>query len=80
MARRTRVEPSPLAALTPRELDVLREMAQGKSNAGIAGSLYLSESAIEKHARSIFDKLGLLAEPSLHRRVVAVVTFLRDTP
>ena len=78
--RRTRAEASPVADLTPRELDVLREMAQGKSNAGIGASLFLSESAIEKHARSIFDKLGLSAEPSVHRRVAAVVTYLRDGP
>ena len=80
VARRTRDVASPLAELTPRERDVLREMAEGRSNAGIAASLYLSESAIEKHARAIFDKLGLVAEPALHRRVAAVVTYLRDSP
>ena len=78
VGRRARVAESPLASLTPRELDVLREMAQGKSNAGIAGTLFLSESAIEKHVNAIFGKLGLAAEPALHRRVAAVVTFLRD--
>jgi DNA-binding NarL/FixJ family response regulator len=78
VARRRRAEESPLADLTPRELDVLRKMAEGKSNAGIGAELFLSESAIEKHARAIFDKLGLSAEPSVHRRVAAVVTFLRD--
>ncbi|HEV2815212.1 MAG TPA: response regulator transcription factor [Solirubrobacteraceae bacterium] len=78
VARRTRSEASPGADLTGRELDVLREMAQGKSNAGIGASLFLSESAIEKHVRSIFDKLGLSAEPTVHRRVAAVVTYLRD--
>ena len=78
VARRTRSESSPGGDLTGRELDVLREMAQGKSNAGIGASLFLSESAIEKHVRSIFDKLGLSAEPTVHRRVAAVVTYLRD--
>lgn len=78
VARRTRSDASPAADLTPRELDVLREMAQGRSNAGIGASLFLSESAIEKHVRSIFDKLGLSSEPSVHRRVAAVVTYLRD--
>jgi len=53
-------------------------MAQGKANAGIAQALYLSESAIEKHVNSIFAKLGLSQEPQLHRRVAAVLTYLRD--
>jgi DNA-binding NarL/FixJ family response regulator len=78
VSRRTRLVESPVADLTPRELDVLREMAQGKSNAGIGEALFLSASAIEKHVNSIFGKLGLAAEPQVHRRVAAVVTFLRD--
>jgi DNA-binding NarL/FixJ family response regulator len=78
VSRRTRLAESPVAGLTPRELDVLREMAQGKSNAGIGDALFLSGSAIEKHVNSIFAKLGLTAEPQIHRRVAAVVTFLRD--
>lgn len=76
--RRTRLSESPIAELTARELDVLRELAQGKSNAGIASALVLSSSAIEKHVASIFAKLGLGAEPSVHRRVLAALTFLRD--
>ena len=79
VARRTRAADSPVADLTPRDLDVLREMAQGRSNSGIGRALSLSESAIEKHVASIFGKLGLAAEPEVHRRVSAVVTYLRDT-
>jgi DNA-binding NarL/FixJ family response regulator len=55
--------------LTPRERDVLAEMAEGKSNRGIAASLYVSEAAVEKHVRSIFRKLGLGPTPLEHRRV-----------
>lgn len=76
VARRTRTTDSPLARLTPRELDVLREMAQGKTNSGIESALHLSASTVEKHVNSIFTKLGLDHEP-IHRRVSAVLTFLR---
>jgi len=68
---------SPLRHLTPRERDVLREMAQGKNNEGIAAALYLSESAVEKHVSSIFLKLELAEQPNISRRVAAVVTFLQ---
>jgi DNA-binding NarL/FixJ family response regulator len=78
VASRARIADSPVSRLTPRELDVLREMAQGKGNTGIAEALVLSESAIEKHVNSIFAKLGLWQEPQLHRRVAAVLTYLRD--
>ncbi len=67
---------STLGQLTRRELEVLREMAQGKSNAGIARGLFLSESAIEKYINSIFAKLGIGKEPETHRRVAAVLAFL----
>jgi DNA-binding NarL/FixJ family response regulator len=68
-----------LAGLTEREHDVLTEMAQGKSNAGIADALVISESAVEKHINSIFMKLELeLADVSVNRRVAAVLTFLRS--
>ena len=77
VARRTRNRRSPLSALTGRELDVLREMAQGKTNTGIERSLHLSASTVEKHINSIFGKLGL-GESPVHRRVAAVLTFLRD--
>jgi len=76
--RRRMADASPLADLTPRELDVLREMAQGRSNAAIAEALSLSESSIEKHSNVIFSKLGLTEEPQVHRRVAAVVAFLRE--
>ena len=79
VARRTRQDASPLADLTPRERDVLRAMAEGRSNAGIGEALHLSASAIEKHVNAIFAKLGLAAEPQVHRRVAAVVQYLRDT-
>ena len=69
---------SPLSALTDRERDVLEQMAQGATNAAIAARLHLSESSIEKYATSIFAKLHLTDEPQVHRRVAAVLTFLRD--
>ncbi|WP_246632260.1 response regulator transcription factor [Pseudonocardia nigra] len=75
---RTRAPRSPLSRLTPRELEVLGQMAQGRANPGIAKALALSESAVEKHVGTIFHKLGLVAEPELHRRVAAVLVFLRD--
>ncbi len=75
---RARLRASALKNLTPRELDVLREMAQGRGNAGIAAHLYLSESSVEKHVNAIFTKLGLTSEQKTHRRVTAVLTFLRD--
>jgi DNA-binding NarL/FixJ family response regulator len=69
----------PLDTLTPRERDVLGEMAEGKSNRGIAESLVVTEAAVEKHVRSIFQKLGLAPTPQEHRRVLAVLTFLRGS-
>jgi DNA-binding NarL/FixJ family response regulator len=78
VASRVRLEGSAVSRLTPRELDVLRQMAQGKTNPAIAASLVLSESAIEKNVNSIFSKLGLSQEAQVHRRVAAVLTYLRD--
>lgn len=69
---------SPLARLTAREREVLAEIAQGKNNAGIAQSLFLTERAIEKHINSIFSKLGLSEQPNTHRRVRAVLLFLKE--
>jgi DNA-binding NarL/FixJ family response regulator len=69
---------SELDALTPRELEVLGEMAQGKNNASIAAALVLSERAIEKHTNSIFSKLGLSEERDLNRRVSAVLVYLQN--
>ena len=71
-------EQSQLRYLTDRERDVLGQMAQGRTNAAIAEQLSLSESSIEKYATSIFAKLGLRDEPQTHRRVAAVLAFLRD--
>ena len=70
---------SPLRALTPREVEVLAEMAQGKNNAAVAAALVLSERAVEKHINSIFFKLGLSEETDVHRRVKAVLLFLAAT-
>ena len=77
VASRTRLADSALRWLTPRELDVVREMARGRANPGIATALVLSESAVEKHVSSIFAKLGLGPEPTQDRRVTAVLTFLQ---
>jgi DNA-binding NarL/FixJ family response regulator len=67
---------SDLDRLTPREGEILGEMAQGKSNAAIAASLVLSERAVEKHTNSIFSKLGLSEERDVNRRVKAVLLYL----
>ena len=69
---------SPLNELTPRERDVLREMAEGKNNAAIAGALFLTERSVEKVIHSIFLKLGLTWEPAVHKRVKAVILYLAE--
>ena len=69
---------SRLSALTPRESEVLAEMARGGSNAAIAGALFLSERAVEKHTNAIFAKLGLSEERDLNRRVSAVLLYLSE--
>jgi DNA-binding NarL/FixJ family response regulator len=74
-----RREGRPLDRLSPREQDVLAAMAEGKSNRGIAESLFVSQAAVEKHITSIFDKLELEQGGSEHRRVLAVLSYLRDT-
>jgi DNA-binding NarL/FixJ family response regulator len=73
-----RAAAGPLSALTPRELAVLAAMAEGKSNSGIADSLYISLAAVEKHVTSIFRKLGIASASSEHRRVHAVLAYLRQ--
>ena len=73
-----RSQQSPLAQLTPRELQVLSAMAEGKSNMGIAEELFVTEAAIEKHVTSIFQKLGLGPDMSGHRRVLAVLSYVRS--
>ncbi|MGZ4501478.1 MAG: response regulator transcription factor [Nocardioidaceae bacterium] len=69
---------SPLRSLSAREIDVLREMAEGRTNAAIGARLHLSESAIEKYINAIFTKLALGDEPGVSRRVAAVLAYLRD--
>jgi DNA-binding NarL/FixJ family response regulator len=76
LARRRRDDP--LETLTPREREVLGLMAEGRSNAHIARSLVVTDGAVEKHVRNIFGKLGLPASDSNHRRVLAVLAYLRD--
>jgi DNA-binding NarL/FixJ family response regulator len=78
VAEKSRVEASPLNQLTPRERDVLREMAEGKNNAAIAQSLFLTERSIEKVIHSIFLKLGLAWETAVHKRVKAVILYLAE--
>jgi DNA-binding NarL/FixJ family response regulator len=78
LGRRARSEA--LRALTPRELAVLAAMAEGKSNSGIAETLYISLAAVEKHVTSIFRKLGIASVSSEHRRVHAVLAYLRQRP
>jgi DNA-binding NarL/FixJ family response regulator len=79
VARDARAEDSPLNELTPREHDVLREMAEGKNNAAIAEALVLTERSVEKVIHSIFLKLGLTWEPAVHKRVKAVVLYLGES-
>ena len=67
----------PLAALTPREREVLELMAEGRSNNAIAEQMVVTERAVEKHVTSIFGKLGLSPAAEDHRRVLAVLTFLK---
>jgi DNA-binding NarL/FixJ family response regulator len=68
----------PLDELTPREREVLAQLAQGKSNTGIAQALVVTNAAVEKHVTTIFQKLGLDTSPTEHRRVLAALVYLRD--
>ena len=74
----TRSTEQPIDQLTPREREVLGEIAQGKSNAAVAAALVLSERAVEKHINSIFSKLHLTEEPDVNRRVAAVLMYLTE--
>ncbi len=76
LGRRRREDP--LADLTPREREVLHSMAEGRSNQAIADQLVVTERAVEKHVTSIFSKMGLAPAPEDHRRVLAVLTYLRS--
>jgi DNA-binding NarL/FixJ family response regulator len=75
LGRRRREDP--LEELTPREREVLELMAEGRTNQAIADQLVVTERAVEKHVTSIFGKLGLATSPQDHRRVLAVLTYLR---
>ncbi len=79
VAAKDRMAHSPLAQLTEREREVLGHMAQGQNNAAIAKSLFLTERAVEKHINSLFHKLSLSEEVDVHRRVMAVLAFLRES-
>ena len=79
VAETARDEESPLGQLTPRERDVLREMAEGKNNAAIAEALVLTERSVQKVIHSIFLKLGLTWEPAVHKRVKAVILYLAES-
>ena len=76
VASRRRDAASPIAQLTPRELDVLSAMAEGATNAAIAQQLFLSVRVVEKHINAVFSKLGLAMQPDVHRRVRAVLIYL----
>jgi DNA-binding NarL/FixJ family response regulator len=78
VAARTRFSASPLRALSPREVDVLSAMAQGRSNDAIASTLFISVRVVEKHISAIFAKLGLTEEGDVHRRVKAVLIYLSE--
>ncbi len=74
---RRRATKSPIDDLTEREKTVLEEMAEGRSNQAIAERMFLSDRAVERHVSAIFSKLSLPATPESHRRVLAVLTYLR---
>ncbi len=78
VAENTRVAASPIHGLTARERDVLREMAEGKNNAAIAQTLFLTERSVENVIHSVFQKLGIGFEPSVHKRVKAVILYLSE--
>ena len=73
-----RARENTLAELTPRERQVLAAMAEGKSNGGIAEELVVTLAAVEKHVTNIFLKLGLTPTSTEHRRVLAVLTYMRS--
>jgi DNA-binding NarL/FixJ family response regulator len=76
LARKSHDEPSALLGLSAREREVLQQMATGRNNHTIAKTLYMSDRAVEKHIGSIFQKLGLVEEREMNRRIMAVLAFL----
>jgi DNA-binding NarL/FixJ family response regulator len=74
-----RRETSVLGDLTPRELEVLALLAEGCSNQGVAQRMFITQRAVEKHVTAILSKLGLPAEPEAHRRVLAVLAYLKES-
>ena len=79
MARKNQETNSALSSLTERELEVLQELATGRSNAAVAKALFMSDRAVEKHVGSVFMKLGLVHESEVNRRVMAVLAYLEAT-
>jgi DNA-binding NarL/FixJ family response regulator len=79
LARKGSSTGSALSGLTERELEVLRELASGRSNVATAKALFMSERAVEKHVGSVFQKLGLVNESDVNRRVMAVLAYLEST-
>jgi DNA-binding NarL/FixJ family response regulator len=79
LSRKSQLGGSALATLTDRELEVLREVAAGRSNVATAKALFMSERAVEKHIGSVFLKLGIVSESEVNRRVMAVLAFLEAT-
>lgn len=71
---------SPITGLTPREREVLENMASGRSNAAIAAAMFITEKAVGKHTSSIFAKLGLEVDDDTNRRVLAVLAYLQSSP
>jgi DNA-binding NarL/FixJ family response regulator len=76
LGRKATAAGSPLRTLTEREREVLQEMATGRNNATIARTLFMSERAVEKHIGSVFQKLGLVSEAEVNRRVMAVLAYV----
>jgi DNA-binding NarL/FixJ family response regulator len=79
MARKTQENSSALSSQTERELEVLQELATGSSNAAVAKALFMSDRAVEKHVGAVFQKLGLVHESEVNRRVMAVLAYLEAT-
>jgi DNA-binding NarL/FixJ family response regulator len=79
LQRKNQDSASALRGLTERELEVLRELAAGRSNVATAKALFMSERAVEKHVSSVFQKLGLVNESDVNRRVMAVLAYLDAT-